>query len=112
MLLIMERIRFSKGKQRAFLNLVIDRLNVASLRGILQFGFNVPYSTLKNYHNESRLLPKDLFEDLCLVAKIDKKEIKFEVVKGSWGQVKGGSISKRRKSRSEKKEKSVSPTEI
>jgi len=105
----MDRIKFANGKQKVFLNLVIGRLNAVSLRGILQFGFNIPYSTLKNYYNEYRLLPKNLFEDLCLVAKIDSSKIDYEVVKGSWGQVKGGSISKRGKSRSEKKEKSVSP---
>ena len=92
----MRRIRFNIGKQRGFLDLVIEKLNVSSLRGILQFGFNVPYSTLKNYYNESRLLPEDLFDDLCEVARIDKLELSFEFVDGNWGRVKGGRVRKRK----------------
>lgn len=88
------RIKFKKEKQRKFLDLVIEKLNAPSLRGILQFGFNVPYSTLKNYYNESRLLPEDLFDDLCEVAKIDKSELSFEFVDENWGKVKGGRVGK------------------
>jgi len=66
------------------------------LRGLLQFGFDVPYSTLKNYYNESRLLPEDLFDDLCDVARIDKAELEFEEVEENWGKVKGGKIGKRK----------------
>ncbi len=88
------RIKFKKEKQKFFLDLVIEKLNAPSLRGILQFGFNVPYSTLKNYYNESRLLPEDLFDDLCEVAKIDKSELSFEFVDENWGKVKGGRVGK------------------
>ncbi len=90
------RIRFGKGKQRKFLDLVIERLDAPSLRGILQFGFGVPYSTLKNYYNESRLLPEDLFDEFCEVARIDKGGLSFEFIEGSWGQVKGGRVGKRK----------------
>lgn len=88
------RIKFEKGKQRKFLDLVIERLNAPSLRGVLQFGFDVPYSTLKNYYNESRLLPEGLFDDFCEVAKIDKSEVSFGFVDENWGKVKGGRIGK------------------
>ena len=84
------RIKFKKSGQRKFLDLVIERLNAPSLRGILQFGFDVPYSTLKNYYNESRLLPESLFDDLCEVAGIDKDELSFEFIDENWGKVKGG----------------------
>ena len=90
------RIKFKRGKQRKFLDLVVGKLNSPSVRGILQFGFNVPYSTLKNYYNESRLLPKDLFDDICEIALIDKSELEFEEVSENWGKVKGGRISKRK----------------
>lgn len=90
------RIKFKKGKQRKFLDLVVERLNAPSLRGILQFGFDVPYSTLKNYYNESRLLPRGLFNDLCEVARIDKSELSFEFVNENWGKVKGGRIGRRK----------------
>ena len=94
------RIKFARGGQRKFLDLVIERLNAPSLRGILQFGFDVPYSTLKNYYNESRLLAEDFFDDLCDVANIDKAELEFELVDKNWGKVKGGRIGKRKKFKS------------
>jgi hypothetical protein len=90
------RIRFRKGKQRKFLDLVVERLSSPSMRGILQFGLEIPYSTLKNYYNESRLLPESLFSDLCELARIDKKDLDFEVVDDNWGRVKGGHKSKRK----------------
>jgi len=77
------------------LDLVVERTNSPSMRGLLQFGFSVPYSTLKNYHNESRMLPEDLFLDLCSVAKINIKNLKFEYLSKNWGQVKGGKVGKR-----------------
>ncbi|MCK5321143.1 hypothetical protein KAJ38_01060 [Candidatus Pacearchaeota archaeon] len=92
----MRRVKFGVGKQRKFLNLIIEKLNAPSLRGLLQFGFSVPYSTLKNYYNESRLLPEDFFKDLCGVAKVDEGELRFEFVEGNFGQVRGGRIGKRK----------------
>jgi len=92
----MRRVRFSRGKQREFLNVVIKRLNAPSLRGILQFGFEVPYSTLKNYYSELRLLPEDFFDNLCTLARIDRAGLSFEYILGNWGQVKGGRIGKRK----------------
>ena len=58
----MRRIKFKAGWQRKFLDLCILRLNAPSLRSLLQFGFDVRYSTLKNYYNESRLIPEDFFD--------------------------------------------------
>ena len=86
---------FHKGEQRKFLDLAIDNLNCISLRGILQFGFEVPYSTLKNYYIERRLIPLGFFENLCHIAKIDAKSLKVSYVNGNWGQVLGGKKSKR-----------------
>jgi hypothetical protein len=84
------RVRFKPGVQREFLDLVIERVGAVSLRGVLQFGFDVRYSTLKNYYVETRLLPEGLFRDLCEVARIDKGELDFELVDENWGKVKGG----------------------
>jgi len=89
------RIKFKRGGQRVFLDLVVERLSSPSVRGILQFGFDVSYSTLKNYYNESRLLPESLFDDLCEVANISKDDLSFELVGENWGKVKGGKISRR-----------------
>lgn len=91
------RIKFALGKQRKFLDLVVERLSAPSLRGILQFGFDVPYSTLKNYYNESRLLPGEFFDDLCDIANIDKSELEYEFFDDNWGKARGGRIGKRKK---------------
>ena len=67
-----DRVLFRKGKQKEFLDLVRNGLRVSSLRGILQFGFDVKYSTLKDYYNERLLLPRSLFDSLVYLAKIKK----------------------------------------
>ena len=89
------RVKFGRGGQRKFLDLVVARLRAVSVRGVLQFGFDIPYSTLKNYYNESRLMPGVLFEDMCEVSGIDKLGFKFELVEDNWGRVKGGKIGRR-----------------
>ena len=90
------RIKFKSGEQREFLELIMEQINAPSIRGILQFGLKVPYSTLKNYYNESRAMPKDLFEDLCEIALIGKSKFEVEEVSENWGRIKGGKIGKRR----------------
>jgi hypothetical protein len=87
-----QRIKFKKGEQRKFLKRVINNLNCESLRGILQFGFDMPYSTLKNYYVERRLLPKSLYLNLCRISKIDSQEFKVKYYESNWGMVKGGKI--------------------
>tara|TARA_Y100000310_G_scaffold159877_1_gene159560 strand:- start:2008 stop:2295 length:288 start_codon:yes stop_codon:yes gene_type:complete len=94
----MKRIRFLNEKdQKKFLDLVIKKLNSPSLRGILQFGFGIPYSTLKNYYNSSRLMPEGFFKDLCEVSRIDQNSIKVEFLDENWGRIKGGKLGKRKK---------------
>ncbi len=88
------RVKFNRGEQRKFLELVIKKTDAPSLRGLLQFGFKIPYSTLKNYYNESRLLPKNLFIDFCNLAEIDTKSFKVEYLVEEWGKVKGGKLSR------------------
>jgi len=90
-----QRVLFNKGRQRAFLDLVVKKLNCVSVRGILQFGFDISYDCLKNYYCERRLIPIGFFESLCYVARIDKRKLKFKTVDENWGQVKGGRIGKR-----------------
>lgn len=89
------RVLFRKGEQRKFLDLAVNRLNCVSLRGILQFGFDIPYSALKNYYTERRLIPRGFFESLCHIAKVDKEKLKIRYINGNWGQVLGGSRSRR-----------------
>ncbi len=91
------RVKFEKGMQREFLKRVLIKVNCPSLRAFLQFGFDVPYSTLKNYYSELRLLPKSFFEELCDFAFLNKEDFDFEVLEDSWGQVKGGTRGRRKK---------------
>ena len=90
------RVRFLRdGGSREFLNLVIEKLNSPSLRGLLQFGLEVNYSTLKNYYSGVRLMPKSLVLDFCEVAGIGFEGLKVEVVDENWGRVKGGKVGKK-----------------
>jgi len=91
----MQRIKFKKTKQKAFLKRVIQELNSPSLRAILQFGFNIPYATLKNYYTERRSLPQDLFEDLCYISKINPDSLNIQTLKPNFGQIRGGKKSKK-----------------
>ncbi len=86
----MERVKFKKGEQRIFLKLVLEKLNCPSLKDLNQFGFEIPYSTLKNYFSEFRTLPKDFFDDLCYLSKVNLKKFNFRYLNENWGQIKGG----------------------
>lgn len=92
-----KRIKFEKGEQRKFFDLVILKSGAVSLRGLLQFGIDIKYSTLKCYYNEFRNMPKGLFLDLCHIARIDSKRFNVIYLEGNYGQVKGGKLSKRKK---------------
>ena len=93
----MERIKFQKGEQKKFLDSVLENLNSPSLRNLLSFGISTSYTSLKNYYIERRALPNNLFEELCELSKINKSTLKYQILKSSWGQQKGGRISKRAK---------------
>lgn len=84
------RIKFARGLQRAFLDEVILRLNAPSLRGLLQFGFDVSYSALKNYYVEDRLMSEELVLDFCEVGGIDFEGLDVLKLEDNWGQRKGG----------------------
>jgi hypothetical protein len=90
------RIKFKRGEQRKFLDLVIEKTSSPSLRGLLQFGLETNYSTLKNYYNESRLLPGFIFDELLELARLSREEVDFELVDDNWGKVRGGQIGKRK----------------
>ena len=89
------RIRFKSGEQRKFLDLVANRLNCVSVRGILERGFDISYDSLKSYYIERRLLPEGFFLDLCHLAKLEPKDFEVGYLDDNWGRVKGGKKSKR-----------------
>ena len=84
------RIKFRKGEQRKFLDLVLEKLMSPSLRALEQYGISIKYQTLKSYYAENRTLPEELFEELCTLANINKKELSFVFLEDNWGKVKGG----------------------
>lgn len=88
--LIMKRIQFEKSQQRKFLKKVLKKTNCPNLRTFNQFGFDIPYSTLKNYLSEKRNLPENFFKELCKLAKIDTTKLKIKYLGKNWGQIKGG----------------------
>jgi hypothetical protein len=49
---------------------------------------------LKNYYSQRRLLPEDLFLDLCHLAKIDFKLLDIQYKPENWGKIKGGCYKK------------------
>ena len=90
------RIKLIGQTQRKFLDLVVEKLSCGSLRSILQYGLDTSYASLKNYYSGRRLLSKDLFNDLCRLAKIDLGEVKYSEINDNWGKVKGGKNGKRK----------------
>ena len=74
---------------------VLEKLNCPSLRAFLQFGLGVPYSTLKNYFSEKRLIPKKVFEDMCKLANLNTDDFNVKYLDKNWGQVKGGKVKGR-----------------
>jgi len=90
-----ERVVFTKGKQKKFLDKCIENLSLTSLRGLLQLGISTNYNNLKNYHTERRAMPKQLFDDLIYLSKIKATNITYK--EENWGQIKGGQLSKRNK---------------
>jgi hypothetical protein len=93
------RVSFlKKGAQKKFLEMVLEKINCVSLRSLNERGIDISYSSLKNYYSERRLLPKELFDDLCYLAKIDSKNLEIGFLDENWGRVKGGKKGKKRKS--------------
>lgn len=88
------RIKFRKGGQKKFFDLIKEKLLVNSLKDLNQFGIDVNESTLRNYYFEERCIPERLFDDLCLLANVDKNDLNFEILEESWGQKLGGKRSK------------------
>jgi len=84
------RMQFRKGLQRKFLNEVLYKLGCPSLRELGKRGIDVPYSTLKNYYSETRLIPESLYKELHLLANLDVTNLKFKLLDEHWGQRKGG----------------------
>lgn len=89
------RIKLLNRTQKSFLDECIFLLKSPSLINLLDYGISTTYSSLKNYYSNRRLMPKDLFEELIHITKIDKEIIKYEELNESWGKSKGGKTSKR-----------------
>jgi hypothetical protein len=86
------RIKFEKGEQRKFINLVLKSISCPSLNELINRGLDVTYSSLKNYYSERRCLPDNLFEELCRLGNVKRESLNYSLVENSWGQVKGGRV--------------------
>ena len=84
-----------KNGQKKFMKNVLVKTNCPTIRDFEQFGLEVPYSTMKNYFSEDRLLSKDLFDKLLHLSKINQSSLNIIFLEDNWGQVKGGRKSKR-----------------
>ena len=89
------RVKFKTGEQRKFLKLVLSKINCPSLRELIQRGFDIPYSTLKNYYSEERNLSEEFFKDLCSISKVNKDSLKVVFLEDNFGQVSGGKKSRK-----------------
>ncbi len=89
------RIKFNKGDQRKFFKQILENTNCPSLKELVNRGISVNYSTLRNYYNEERLIPEQLFRELLIFSDLDEKKLNFEIVEEYLGQIKGGKKSKR-----------------
>lgn len=89
------RVCFNQGEQRKFLKKVLEELRCPNLRSFSQYGLGVSYSTMKNYFSECRTIPKELFEELLLLSKLDRKEFSYQELNENFGQVLGGKKSRR-----------------
>lgn len=89
------RIKFKKGFQRKFLKEVLEKINCPSVRELRKRGFDISYSSLKNYFVERRNLPEDFFNDLCKLAGLNKNNFSYEILDDNFGRIKGGKKSKR-----------------
>ena len=82
------RVKFAKGKQRYFIKRVLEATGCPSLRSLNERGFEVSYSTLKNYYSEVSLLPEEFFKNLCTFSKINPDSLKVTLLPENWGQLK------------------------
>ena len=89
------RIKFAKGKQKEFLDKVLESVGSPSLRELGNRLAGINYHTLKNYYSERRLLSGSLFEDLLEISGLKKSDFEFTEIAEKWGQSKGGKISRR-----------------
>lgn len=96
------RVKFNKGQQRKFMDLVIKNSNSPSMRGLLQFGLKINYETMKSYYNENRTIPEDLFYSLCEIGRIEKKKVRVKSLSDNWGRIKGGKNSRKGKGKRKK----------
>jgi len=76
---------------------VLLKTNCPSIKDFEQFGLGIPYSTMKNYFSEQRLLSKDLFDKLLHLSKINQSSLNIIFLEDNWGQVKGGKKIRRKK---------------
>lgn len=86
----MDRLVFAQGKQREMLLRFVSSSSKTQLAAAKRLG--VPRSTLRNWINEKRTLPEDIFKKILHICP-DLNHFSADVVEvrdGDWGRRKGG----------------------
>jgi hypothetical protein len=83
------RIRLQKGVQR---QIILDLSEKEGSIKKLAVKIKIPYSTLKNYVLEDRMLPESLFEKLIKMTKNPTEKINVSYLDYNWGQIIGGKL--------------------
>jgi len=81
------RIKLDKGKQRELIAIMANKLGSVKK---LSKELSVPYSTLKGYFEEVRLLPENLFNKITDYLGINKNRLNMRYLDSNWGSVLGG----------------------
>ncbi len=81
------RVKFPKGEQRKLILELV--LKEGSLKSVSE-RLGVPYSTMKNYACEDRLLPESLFDTLLNSLSKDRRDLDIHYLEGNWGRILGG----------------------
>ncbi|MFH1365606.1 MAG: LAGLIDADG family homing endonuclease [archaeon] len=83
------RIQLKSGEQRRLLISLSKKFG--SLKKVAK-KLDIPYSTLKNYNSESRLLPERLFDKILTLLPIQRESIDFTYLDATWGASLGGKL--------------------
>lgn len=83
------RVKLNKGKQRELILILSNKFG--SVRKMAK-KFGIPYSTMKGYFEEVRLLPENLFNKILSLSNMKKNDLKISYLSANWGSILGGKM--------------------
>lgn len=92
------RLQFKKGYQKEFLTVLMSKLNLSQRK--LAKKLNVKRRTLRNWINEIRLLPENIFYKCIkmLPQLMSYRMFVINIYPENWGKIKGGKVRSKMKS--------------